>query len=195
MRLRLHRIFRDTDEHGFPPVWSVWFRVLPCPKVLFALSFVNNPGWGIASLDPNERKAAEKLGTKTVELAYGALKKAWHPEKAPAFVIWNGSFGYDIDHGARINGMNIAIAGLIQQAGYDRWKGHDMQTRAYDNAAQGIDRVVRSVLSWEACEQAARELDTGALMRALTHRETAKAEDMMRHAVVSAQKAFDRMYA
>ncbi len=273
---------------------------------------------GIASLDPNERKAAEDLGTKTVDLAYTTLKKAWHPEKAPACVIWNGSFGYDlatvgikqmyqnlkesvaglckyeaekggqlfiafepkpneghpamliptvasallfwyrvekefgvniekkgvnkefghsemigldhvadtveeldngmcvhmhlnsqgyndgiilggpgkydIDHGARVNGMNIAIAGLIQQAGYARWKGHDMQTRAYDNAEQGIDRVVRSVLSWEACENAARELDTGALMAALAARETAKAEDMMRHAVVNAQKSFDEMY-
>ncbi len=274
---------------------------------------------GIASLDPNERKAAERLGTKTVDLAYGTLKKAWHPKKAPAFVIWNGSFGYDIatvgikqmyqnlkesvaglckyeaskggqlhigfepkpneghpamliptvasallfwykvekefgvslknkgvnkefghsemigldhvadtveeldndmcvhmhlnsqgyndgiilggpgkydiDHGARINGMNVAIAGLIQQAGYSRWKGHDMQARAYDNAEQAIDRVVRSVLSWEACEQAAGELDTDALMKALTQRETAKAEDMMRHAVAGAQKAFDEMYA
>ncbi len=273
---------------------------------------------GVASLDPNERKAAEALGTRTVDLAYGTLKKAWHPDKAPAFVIWNGSFGYDIasvgikqmyqnlkesvaglckyeakkggqlhigfepkpneghpamliptvasallfwyriekefgvsiknkgvnkefghsemigldhvadtveeldngmcvhmhlnsqgyndgiilggpgkydiDHGARINGMNIAIAGLIQAAGYDRWKGHDMQTRAYDNAEQGIDRVVRSVLSWEACEKAAKELNTKSLMKALAQRETAKAEDMMRAAVVSAQKAFDEMY-
>ncbi|MBN1507731.1 MAG: hypothetical protein JW955_12845 [Sedimentisphaerales bacterium] len=273
---------------------------------------------GIASLDPEERKAAEELGTKTVDLAYSTLKKAWHPEKAPAFVIWNGSFGYDIatvgikqmyqnlkesvaglckyeakkggqlhigfepkpneghpamliptvasallfwykvekefgvslknkgvnkefghsemigldhvadsveeldngmmvhmhlnsqgyndgiilggpgkydiDHGARINGMNVAIAGLIQQAGYARWKGHDMQTRAYDNTEQGIDRVIRSVLSWEACEKAAKELNTKALMKALAQRETAQAEDMMRHAVVSAQKAFDEMY-
>jgi xylose isomerase len=273
---------------------------------------------GIASLDSNERKAAEELGTKTVDLAYGTLKKAWHPEKAPAFVIWNGSFGYDlasvgirqmynnlkqsvaelckyeqkkggdlymafepkpneghpamliptvasailfwrkieeefgvnrdkkgvnkefghsemigldhvydsveeldndmmvhmhlnsqgyndgiilggpgkydIDHGARVNGMNIAIAGLIQQAGFDRWKGHDMQPRAYDNNEQAIDRVVRSVLSWEACEGAARELDTKALMKVLANRETAKAEDMMRAAVVSAQKNFDQMY-
>lgn len=273
---------------------------------------------GIASLDPNERKAAESLGTKTVDLAYGVLKKAWHPTKAPAFVIWNGSFGYDIasvgirqmyqnlkesvaglckyeaskgghlhigfepkpneghpamliptvasallfwykvekefgvslknkgvnkefghsemigldhvadtveeldndmcvhmhlnsqgyndgiilggpgkydiDHGTRINGMNVAIAGLIQQAGYARWKGHDMLARAYDNAEQAIDRVIRSVLSWEACERAAEELDTDVLMKALTRRETAKAEDMMRHAVVSAQKAFDEMY-
>jgi len=275
---------------------------------------------GVASLDPNERKAAEELGTRTVDLVYGALKKAWHPDadKAPSFIIWNGSFGYDIatvavrqmyqnlkesiaglckyekkkggslyicfepkpneghpamlvptvasvllfwrrieeefgvsrkkkgvnkefghsemigldhvydsveeldndmmvhmhlnsqgyndgiilggpgkydiDHGARINGMNVAIAGLIQQAGYARWKGHDMQTRAYDNAEQGIDRVVRSVLSWEACEKAARELDSKSLMKVLANRETAKAEDMMRHAVVAAQKYFDEMY-
>lgn len=275
---------------------------------------------GVASLDPNERKAAEELGKKTVDLAYGTLKKAWHPDedKAPALIIWNGSFGYDIatigirqmyqnlkesiaglckyeqkkggslyigfepkpneghpamliptvasallfwrriedefgvsrekkgvnkefghsemigldhvadtveeldndamvhmhlnsqgyndgiilggpgkydiDHGVRINGMNIAIAGLIREAGFSRWKGHDMQTRAYDNAKQGIDRVVRSVLSWEACEKAAQELDTAGLMKALAKRETAKAEDMMRGAVVSAQGYFDKMY-
>jgi xylose isomerase len=275
---------------------------------------------GIASLDPNERKAAEELGTKTVDLAYGKLKRAWHPDikKAPAFVIWNGSFGYDlasigiwhmyqnlkesiaglckyeqekgsnlyigfepkpneghpamliptvasaiafwrklkeefgidlmkkgvnkefghsemigldhiydtveeldndmmvhmhlnsqgyndgiilggpgkydIDHGARINGMNIAIAGLIKQAGYARWKGHDMQTRAYDNVEQGIDRVIRSVISWEACEKAAKELDTKAMMNALVKRKTAKAEDMMRGAVIAAQRYFDQMY-
>jgi xylose isomerase len=275
---------------------------------------------GVASLDPTERKAAEELGTKTVDLAYGALKKAWHPDedKAPALIIWNGSFGYDIatvgirqmyqnlkesiaglckyeqkkggslyigfepkpneghpamliptvasallfwrriedefgvprekkgvnkefghsemigldhvadtveeldndmmvhmhlnsqgyndgiilggpgkydiDHGTRINGMNVAIAGLIQEAGFSRWKGHDMQTRAYDNAEQGIDRVVRSVLSWEACEKAARELDTAGLMKVLAKRETAQAEDMMRAAVVSAQGYFDKMY-
>ena len=275
---------------------------------------------GVASLDPQERKAAEELGTKTVDLAYGTLKKAWHPDavKAPALIIWNGSFGYDIatvgikqmyqnlkesiaglckyeqkkggklymgfepkpneghpamliptvasallfwykvekefgvsldkkgvnkefghsemigldhvadtveeldngmmvhmhlnsqgyndgiilggpgkydiDHGARINGMNVAIAGLIQEAGFNRWKGHDMQTRAYDNAEQGIDRVVRSVLSWEACEMAAKKLDTKALMSALAKRETAKAEDMMRAAVVAAHGHFDKMY-
>ncbi len=275
---------------------------------------------GIASLDAEERKAAEELGTRTVDLAYGALKKAWHPDedKAPALIIWNGSFGYDlasigirqmyqnlkesvaglckyeqkkgaklhigfepkpneghpamliptvasailfwrkieeefgvsrekkgvnkefghsemigldhvydtveeldngamvhmhlnsqgyndgiilggpgkydIDHGTRVNGMNIAIAGLIQQAGYARWKGHDMQTRAYDNSRQGIDRVVRSVLSWEACEKAAKELDTKALMGLLSKRETAQAEDMMRAAVVDAQQYFNNIY-
>jgi xylose isomerase len=274
---------------------------------------------GIASLDKNERRAAEDLGTRTVDLAYGRLRKAWHPEKAPAFVIWNGSFGYDvatvgikqmyqnlkesvaglcqyeaqkggklhigfepkpneghpamliptvasaivfwrkvaeefgvslknkgvnkefghsemigldhvydtveeldndmmvhmhlnsqgyndgiilggpgkydIDHGARVNGMNIAIAGLIQKAGYDRWKGHDMQPRAYDNTEQAINRVVRSVLSWEACEKAAKELKTRDLLKALAQRDAAAAEDMMRAAVVNAQMYFDQMYA
>ncbi len=51
---------------------------------------------GICSLDRSERKAAEELGTRTVDLAYGTLRKAWNPDKPPAFVIWNGSFGYDV---------------------------------------------------------------------------------------------------
>ena len=109
-------------------------------------------------------------------------------------IILGGPGKYDIDHGARVNGMNIAIAGLIKNAGFNRWKGHDMQTRAYDNTEQGIDRVVRSVLSWEACACAAEELDESALMNLLKARETAKAEDMMRDALVSAQQHFNRMY-
>jgi xylose isomerase len=68
-----------------------------------------------------------------------------------------------------------------------------MQPRAYDSAEQGIDRVVRSVLSWEACDKAAKELDTKTLMNLLAKRETAKAEDMMRAALVAAQRYFDEM--
>ena len=109
-------------------------------------------------------------------------------------IILGGPGKYDIDHGTRVNGMNIAVAGLVRQAQYNRWKGHDMQTRAYDNEEQGIDRVVRSILSWEACEMAAAELDEAALSGYLQKRETAKAEDVMRHAVVNAQKHFDEMY-
>ncbi len=110
-------------------------------------------------------------------------------------IILGGPGKYDIDHGARINGMNIAIAGLIRKAGYDRWKGHDMQARAYDNTEQAINRVVRSVLSWEACEKAAKELKSGDLLKLLAQRDTAAAEDMMRAAVVNAQMYFDQMYA
>lgn len=273
---------------------------------------------GICSLDPNERKAAEELGIKTVDVAYGALKKAWHPDVPPSFILWNGSYGYDlasialknmyqnlkksiadlckyeekkggslyfgfepkpneghpamliptvasailfwrkieeeygisrknkgvnkefghsemigldhvydtveeidnnalihmhlnsqgyndgiilggpgkydIDHGARINGMNVAIAGLILDAGYSRWKGHDMQVRAYDNEEQGIDRVIRSILSWDACEKAAKKMNKKELFKYLENRETAKAEDLVRNSVVDAYKFFDEMY-
>jgi len=275
---------------------------------------------GVASLDVEERKAAEEYGQRTADLAYGELKKAWHPdpEKAPSLVLWNGSFGYDlastaiaemyhnlkesvaglcryevekggglymaiepkpneghpamllptvasailfwkrlqeeygvdldrkginkefghsemvgldhvydtveevdngmlthmhvnsqgyndgiilggpgkydIDHGARINGMNVAIAGLIHRAGYGRWKGHDMQVRPYDDRRQALDRVVRSILSWEACELAEEEMDSGLLMEYLARRETARAEDLIRETVQSAYRHFDRMY-
>jgi xylose isomerase len=275
---------------------------------------------GISSLDHKERAAAEELGNQTVDLAYGPLRKAWHPEAAkfPSLVLWNGSYGYDlaspairqmyqnlkesiaklcqyeaskgaalyigvepkpneghpamllptvasallmfrrieeefgvsrrkkgvnkefghsemigldhvydsveeldnnamihmhlnsqgyndgiilggpgkydIDHGTRINGMNVAIAKLIQDAGYERWKGHDMQVRAYDNTDQGLDRVIRSILSWEACEKAARNFDSKQLMEFLTNRETAKAEDLVRQSVMAAYQYFDELY-
>lgn len=275
---------------------------------------------GIASLDPEEREKAETLGQKTVDLAYGPLKKAWHsdPSKAPSLVLWNGSYGYDlasiavrpmyqnlkesiaklckyeaglggclyigiepkpneghpamllptvasalllfrrieeefgvsrkkkgvnkefghsemigldhvydtveeldndamihmhlnsqgyndgiilggpgkydIDHGTRVNGMNIAIAGLIAEAGFNRWKGHDMQVRPYDNVEQGMDRIVRSILSWEACAQAAQGLDGQRLLSLLSQRETGKAEDLIRETVGQAFKYFKEMY-
>jgi xylose isomerase len=90
--------------------------------------------------------------------------------------------------------MNVAIARLFQDAGFQRWKGHDMQVRAYDSEEQGIERVIRSILSWEACDRAAKEMDTDRLMDHLQHRDTVKAEDMIRSAVVQAQKFFDKMY-
>jgi xylose isomerase len=109
-------------------------------------------------------------------------------------IILGGPGKFDIDHGCRVNGMNIAIAGLIGDCGFARWKGHDMQARPYDNEEQGIDRVIRSILSWEACARAAAQLDTKQLTRHLANRDTAKAEDMMRAALVFAEQEFDRMY-
>jgi xylose isomerase len=109
-------------------------------------------------------------------------------------IVLGGPGRYDIDHPTRVNGMNVAIAGLMQDAGYDRWKGHDIQPRPYDDEEQALDRVVRSILSWEACEHAARELDTTQLQTHLANRETAKAEDLMRAAVVNAQQWFDEHY-
>jgi xylose isomerase len=273
---------------------------------------------GICSMNKAEREKANEYGIRSLDLAYGPLKKAWSKDVPPAFVIWNGSFGYDlattgvqsmyrylkenvaklckyeekkggelyfaiepkpneghpamliptvasaiifwkklekefgvniekkgtnkefghsemigldhvydtveeidnnmlvhmhinsqgyndgillggpgkydIDNGARINGMNVSIARLIDNAGFARWKGHDMQVRAHDTEEQGIDRVIRSILSWDACENAAADLDEALLISYLEKGETAKAEDVLRHAVVRAHEYFDKVY-
>ena len=264
---------------------------------------------GIASLDPKERKGAEAFGVRTVDLAYGAMKPAWHPKAAPSFVLWNGSWGYDIpgpwlmqmlqnvedslvgllryekkkggklfvaiepkpneghpkmilptvasallmgnrvaakagtsklgtnkefghsemigldavydtaeelregslfhvhansqgydgiraggpgmfdvDHGVGITGSNIAIARLLIDAGYERWIGHDMQPRAYDDEKQATERVVRSIISWEAMVKAAKQLKMNAMMKALANRDTATVEDAMGDAICAARK-------
>jgi len=109
-------------------------------------------------------------------------------------IVLGGPGKYDIDHGVRINGMNIAIAGLIQAGKYGRWKGHDMQVRAYDNEKQGIDRVVRSILSWVACEKAAEKFEVTKLLGMLANRETAQAEDLIRESVVYACSVFKQLY-
>jgi len=109
-------------------------------------------------------------------------------------ITLGGPGKYDIDHGVKITGINIAVAGLVQEANYTRWFGHDMQVRPYDNEAQGVDRVIRSILSWDACQKAAGEINNKDLMTALSLRETGRAEDIMRHAVVSAHRHFDQMY-
>lgn len=109
-------------------------------------------------------------------------------------VTLGGPGKYDIDHGLKISGVNISIAALLEQAGYVRWYGHDMQARAYDNEEQALDRVIRSILSWEACQRAAKELNLSELGALLGKRETGRAEDVMRHTVISAHKHFDALY-
>jgi xylose isomerase len=109
-------------------------------------------------------------------------------------ITLGGPGKYDIDHGCKITGINIAIAQLVQEANYTRWYGHDMQARSYDNEEQGLDRVIRSILSWEACKKAAAEINMKEMMTALSVRETGRVEDMMRHAVVSANNQFDVLY-
>lgn len=109
-------------------------------------------------------------------------------------LILGGPGKYDIDHGVRINGFNIVQAALIDEAGFNRWKGHDIQPRPYDNEEQAIERVIRSILSWEACARAAQTLKRELLAEALTQRNTAKAEDLMAEAVYTAYSYFKEMY-
>lgn len=108
-------------------------------------------------------------------------------------LIHGGPGKYDIDHGVRINGFNLAMAKLLLDAGYARWYGHDMQVRPYDSEEQGIDRVVRSILSWDSCEFAAERMDSRELHRLLAARETAKAEDLVRDSVTEAYRRFDEL--
>ena len=75
---------------------------------------------GIASLDPDERSRAERLGIGALELAYGPLRDAWHPheELAPSFVIWNGSWGYDLGSPAIYSmyaNLKASIAALCER--------------------------------------------------------------------------------
>lgn len=105
-------------------------------------------------------------------------------------IILGGPGKFDIDHGVRINGFNISMARLMMDAGYERWKGHDMQPRPYDSVDQAMDRVYRSIMSWDACEQVAQKLDLAQMSSLLAQRETAKAEDMMMDAVSEAIQIF-----
>jgi len=271
---------------------------------------------GVCSFDKKEREAASAFGLRTVDLAYGPLRKAWHPKTPPSFVLWNGSWGYDVpgswlkgmldnlenelaallkyekkkggklfiaiepkpneghpkmvlptvasalvmrrklgdrgldisrmginkefghsemigldatydtaeeirdgavmhvhansqgydgvraggpgmydvDHGTAITGPNIGIARLLLDAGYKRWIGHDMQPRAYDNEVQAVDRVVRSVINWEAMVKVAEKLNVKRIEALLAKRETAKVEDLVGDAVSKARALATKMY-
>jgi xylose isomerase len=102
---------------------------------------------------------------------------------------------YDVDHGFKISGQGIALARIISDANYSRWKGHDMQPRPYDNEEQAIERVIRSILSWEACVKAGKGLDLQKMKEYLIKRDTAKVEDMMGSSMIKARKYFDEMYS
>ncbi|MCM8772914.1 MAG: TIM barrel protein [Candidatus Omnitrophica bacterium] len=109
-------------------------------------------------------------------------------------IIFGGPGKFDIDYGARINGMNIVTARLIQEAGYDRWRGHDIQARPYDNEEKAIERVIRSILAWESCEIVAQNMNMKEILEYLINRETDKVEDIMRDLVSESFKIFKSLY-
>ncbi|MCS7180247.1 MAG: xylose isomerase, partial [bacterium] len=109
-------------------------------------------------------------------------------------IVLGGPGKFDIDHGARINGMNIVIAKLIKEAGFDRWKGHDMQARPYDNEEKAIERVIRSILSWESCEIVVQKMNTKEILNYLVKRETDKVEDIMKDLVAEGFRIFKSFY-
>ena len=89
----------------------------------------------------------------------------------------------------------ILTAGLSIPDPRELPEGKEDQARAAQKPFQDRQSDFVGLLNlWEACEKAAKELNTKALMALLAKRETARAEDMMRAAVVAAQKYFDEMY-
>jgi xylose isomerase len=69
-----------------------------------------------------------------------------------------------------------------------------MQPCAHDTETEAVDRVIRSILSRDACVYAAERIDYELLNGFLEKRETAMAEDTVRNAVVEAQLYFNRVY-
>jgi len=136
---------------------------------------------------------SEMIGLDTVydtaeELREGALFHVHANSQGYDGIRAGGPGMFDVDHGVGITGPNIAIARLLLDAGYDRWIGHDMQPRAYDSEEQAVERVVRSIISWEAMVKAAKQLKMPALMKALAKRDTAVVEDAMGDAICAARK-------
>lgn len=119
-----------------------------------------------------------------------------------ALVHWSASSGFGdglqppggTDAGATINALTIAAAGLMERSGYRRWKAHPITPRPYETDSQVLDRIVRSILNWEACAFAAKDLDEKQLTSHFQQRQIAKADGQMRRAVSSAWKKFDEWY-
>jgi len=129
------------------------------------------------------------------ELREGALVHVHANSQGYDGIRQGGPGMFDVDHGAAITGPNIGILRLLLDAGYERWVGHDMQPRPYDNEEQAVDRVVRSVINVEAMAVVAKELDVEEMKGLLAARETGKVEDLLGDAISTARNAAREMYA
>jgi xylose isomerase len=121
------------------------------------------------------------------ELREGAIVHVHANSQGYDGIRHGGPGMYDVDHGCAIVATSLATAKMLLDAGYDRWIGHDMQPRPYDNEEQAIDRVVRSVINWEAMIEVAKEMNVGQMTTHLSNRETAKVEDLLGAALCKAR--------
>ncbi|MBE9571167.1 MAG: xylose isomerase, partial [Proteobacteria bacterium] len=115
---------------------------------------------GIASLDKDERKAAEEMGIRTVDISYSSLKKAWHPdlEKSPAIVFWNGSYGYDLASvgiGKMYQNLKESVANFCR---YEAKKGGQLFIGIEPKPNEGhpallLPTVASAILFWRKLEE------------------------------------------
>ncbi len=83
---------------------------------------------------------------------------------------------FDIDHGVALVGPNIGLMRALQDSGYQRWVGHDMQARPHDTEDQAYNRVIQSMVNWKALERTASEFPMEELRGYLEKRDTLPAE-------------------
>ncbi|MHC4663945.1 MAG: sugar phosphate isomerase/epimerase family protein [Planctomycetota bacterium] len=107
-----------------------------------------------------------------------------------------GGGKFDIDFGVAPSSTTLAIAQILNRSGYTGWIEHDMQPRPYDNAAQNIDRVVRSICNWEAI---ARTVESGIpdekeIEKLASQKKTMEFEDAIRDAVAGAHALSKELY-
>jgi xylose isomerase len=106
-----------------------------------------------------------------------------------------GGGKFDIDFGVAPSSTSIGIAQILHDNSYKGWVEHDMQPRAYDNAQQDINRVIRAICNWEAiCRtvETFKPLESIPLLAA--DRRMMEVEDVMRDAVGYAHNLSKELY-
>ena len=94
---------------------------------------------------------------------------------------------YDVDHGVALTGPNVGIMRMLKKAGFKRWVGHDMQARPHDSEPHALNRVVQSVVNWEALRKVADEFPGDELRGYLERRDTLGVELLIGDAVSTAR--------
>jgi xylose isomerase len=107
-----------------------------------------------------------------------------------------GSGKIDIDYGVAPSSTSIGVAQILLESDYAGWIEHDMQPRPYDDAAQNIERVIRSICNWEAI---VRTIETGGIDRTELERLAAarrmmEFEDRVRDTVSKAHALSRELY-
>jgi xylose isomerase len=142
---------------------------------------------------------SEMIGLDTVadtaeEILAGSLFHVHANSQGYDGILAGGPGKYDIDNGVKITGPNIAITKLLVDAGYNRWIGHDMQARPHDNEAQAVNRVIESILNFEAMEKVSTEIPTKEIMNYLANKDTQPVENIMKDLRSTAVKYAKQMY-
>lgn len=196
---------RDGELYfGIEPKPNEGHPKMLLPTVASALLLrrrLGDRGIDVAKVGTNKEFGhSEMIGLDAVydtaeELREGALVHVHANSQGFDGIRQGGPGMFDVDHGAAITGPNIAIMRMLLDAGYDRWVGHDMQPRPYDNEEQAVDRVARSVINVEAMAETAREFPLEVTAGLLAEREVAKVEDLVGDAISTARAKAKQMYA